>query len=230
MEGWDWSPRIQERTGKIAIPRCLEEVEKEMDFLEQKGVQTKFIPVELINQTVHVMNQSFNTLNKEKKARYSEADWKTQVGAGFISKRDNEVPFEFKTEEQAADELDRGVNNRIKAWFTELQVCAFRLLLDANEASNFDDEEELQGNKQVKDNKIDLFVQKYKEFVIFDNETTDCAFARFNSIITSLKVYEVVLEKDSEASKVKKENYKSLALKARKVSSDEDESCLGSDE
>ncbi|GJV51662.1 zf-CCHC domain-containing protein [Tanacetum coccineum] len=129
-----------------------------------------------------------------------------------------------------------------------------------------------QVNKQVKDNKIDLFVQKYEEFVISDDETIDFAFARFNTIITSfkaldesfssrnhvrkflralptkwrpkvttikeskdlstlplgelignLKVYEVVLEKDSEASKVKKENYKSLALKARKVSSDEKE-------
>ncbi|GJS12375.1 hypothetical protein Tco_0369171 [Tanacetum coccineum] len=122
-----------------------------------------------------------------------------------------------------------------------------------------------QGNKQVKDNKIDLFVQKY-EVVISDDETIDCTFARFNTIITSLKaldesflsrnhvrkflralptkwrpkvtaieeskdlltlpldelignlkVYEVVLEKDSKASKVKKEKYKSLALKARKV-------------
>ncbi|GKA92852.1 hypothetical protein Tco_0814777 [Tanacetum coccineum] len=44
-----------------------------------------------------------------------------------------------------------------------------------------------QGNKQVKDNKIDLFVQKYKEFIISDDETIDCAFARFNTIITSLK-------------------------------------------
>ncbi|GJZ75335.1 zf-CCHC domain-containing protein [Tanacetum coccineum] len=136
-----------------------------------------------------------------------------------------------------------------------------------------------QGNKQVKDNKIDLFVQKYEEFMIFDDETIDCAFVRFNTINTSLKsldesfsshnhvrkflralltkwrpkvtaieeskdlstlpldelignlkVYEVVLEKDSEASKVKKENYKSLALKASKVSSDEEESFSGSDE
>ncbi|GJV14844.1 zf-CCHC domain-containing protein [Tanacetum coccineum] len=136
-----------------------------------------------------------------------------------------------------------------------------------------------QGNKQVKDNKVDLFVQKYEEFMISDDETIDCAFARFNTIITSLKeldesfssrnhvrkflwalptkwrpkvtaieeskdlstlpldklirnlkVYEVVLEKDSEASKVKKKKYKSLALKARKVSSDEEESCSGSDE
>ncbi|GKE22955.1 hypothetical protein Tco_1434467, partial [Tanacetum coccineum] len=130
-----------------------------------------------------------------------------------------------------------------------------------------------QDNKQVKDNKIDLFVQKYEEFVISDDETIDCAFARFNTIITSLKaldesfssrnpvrkflralptkwcpkvttieeskdlltlpldelignlkVYEVVLKKDLDASNVKKEKYKSLPLKARKVSSDEEES------
>ncbi|GJT27582.1 zf-CCHC domain-containing protein [Tanacetum coccineum] len=114
--------------------------------------------------------------------------------------------------------------------------------------------------------------------MISDDETIDCAFARFNTIITSLKAldesfssrnhvrkflralptkwrpkvtaieeskdlstlpldelignlkfYEVVLEKDSEASKVKKEKYKSLALKLRKVSSDKEESCSGSD-
>ncbi|GKF37041.1 hypothetical protein Tco_0113799, partial [Tanacetum coccineum] len=123
----------------------------------------------------------------------------------------------------------------------------------------------LQGNKQVKDNKIDLFVKKYKDFVIFDDETIECAFARFNTIITSfkaldksfssrnhvrkflralptkccpkvtvieeskdlstlpldelicnLKVYEVVLEKDSKASKIKKEKYKFLALKVKR--------------
>ncbi|GKG16955.1 zf-CCHC domain-containing protein, partial [Tanacetum coccineum] len=43
-------------------------------------------------------------------------------------------------------------------------------------------------------------------------------------------VYKVVLEKDLEAYKVKKEKYKSLALKERKVSSDEEESFPGSDE
>ncbi|GKC06195.1 hypothetical protein Tco_0997805 [Tanacetum coccineum] len=113
-----------------------------------------------------------------------------------------------------------------------------------------------QGNKQVKDNKIDLFVKQYEQFIIFDDETIDCAFARFNNIVTSLKaldesflsrnhvrkflrdlptkwhpkVYEVVLEKDSEASKNKKEKYKSLALKAKKVSSDKEVSCLDSDD
>ncbi|GKA40541.1 copia protein, partial [Tanacetum coccineum] len=123
-----------------------------------------------------------------------------------------------------------------------------------------------------------MFVQ-YEEFVISDDETIDCAFARFNTIITSLKaldesfssrnhvrkflralptkwhlkvtaieeskdlstlpldelignlkVYEVVLEKDSEASKNKKEKYKLLALKAKKVSSDKKASCSDSND
>nr|GEU33264.1 retrovirus-related Pol polyprotein from transposon TNT 1-94 [Tanacetum cinerariifolium] len=123
----------------------------------------------------------------------------------------------------------------------------------------------------VKDNKIDLFVNKYEEFIIADNETIGFAFNRFNTIITSLKaldesfsshnhvrkflralptkrcpkvttiegskdlstlpldelignlkVYEVVLEKDLETSGNKKEKYKSLAFKARKILSKEE--------
>ncbi|GKA10258.1 hypothetical protein Tco_0689691 [Tanacetum coccineum] len=136
-----------------------------------------------------------------------------------------------------------------------------------------------QGNKQVKDNKIDIFFQKYKEFIISDDESIDCAFSRFITIITSLKaldesflshnhvrkflralppkwrpkvmaieeskdlstlsldelignlkVYEVVLEKDLEVSKNKKEKYKSLALKARQVLSEEDASSSDSND
>ncbi|GJY40368.1 hypothetical protein Tco_0427638 [Tanacetum coccineum] len=44
-----------------------------------------------------------------------------------------------------------------------------------------------------------------------------------DDLTRNLKVYEVVLEKDSEISKSKKEKYKSLALKARKVLSEEEE-------
>ncbi|GKE69256.1 hypothetical protein Tco_1527328, partial [Tanacetum coccineum] len=111
-----------------------------------------------------------------------------------------------------------------------------------------------QGNKQAKDNKIDLFVQKYKEFIILDDETIDCVFARFNNIITSLKALdesfssrnhvrkflralptkwhpkEVVLKKDSEIAKSKKEKCKSLALKARKVLSEEEASSSDSED
>ncbi|GJS13872.1 retrovirus-related pol polyprotein from transposon TNT 1-94 [Tanacetum coccineum] len=127
-----------------------------------------------------------------------------------------------------------------------------------------------QGNNQVKDNNIDLLVQQYEQFVIFEDKTIDSAFARFNTIITSLKaldegyssknyvrkflralhpkwrakvtaieeskdltslsldelignlkVYEMIIKKDSEIVKAKGER-KSLALKAKKESSDEE--------
>ncbi|GKA19166.1 hypothetical protein Tco_0699081 [Tanacetum coccineum] len=44
-----------------------------------------------------------------------------------------------------------------------------------------------QGNSQVKDNKIDLLVQQYEQFIIFEDESIESAFARFNTIITSLR-------------------------------------------
>nr|GEW26661.1 retrovirus-related Pol polyprotein from transposon TNT 1-94 [Tanacetum cinerariifolium] len=42
-------------------------------------------------------------------------------------------------------------------------------------------------SNEVKDNKIDLLVQQYEQFVISEDETIDSAFARFDTIITSLK-------------------------------------------
>ncbi|GJR84464.1 retrovirus-related pol polyprotein from transposon TNT 1-94 [Tanacetum coccineum] len=44
-----------------------------------------------------------------------------------------------------------------------------------------------QGNNQVKDNKIDLLVQQYEQFVISEDESIDSDFGKFNTIITSLK-------------------------------------------
>nr|GEV25624.1 zf-CCHC domain-containing protein/UBN2 domain-containing protein [Tanacetum cinerariifolium] len=126
-----------------------------------------------------------------------------------------------------------------------------------------------QGNSQVKDNKLDLLVQQYEQFTILKKESIDNAFARFNTIITSLKaldegfssknyvrkfirtlhpkwrakvtaieeskdltnlyhlmignlkVYEVIIKKDSEMVKGKREQNRSLAMKAKKESSDE---------
>nr|GFA12652.1 UBN2 domain-containing protein [Tanacetum cinerariifolium] len=43
---------------------------------------------------------------------------------------------------------------------------------------------------QVKDNKIDLLVQQYEQFIISEDESIDSAFARFNTIITSLKAFD----------------------------------------
>ncbi|GKF38178.1 zf-CCHC domain-containing protein, partial [Tanacetum coccineum] len=127
-----------------------------------------------------------------------------------------------------------------------------------------------QGNSQVKDNKIDLLVKQYEQFVISKDESIDSTFARFNTIITSLKaldegysskkyvrkflralhpkwrakvtaieeskdltslsldelivnlkVHEMIIKKDFEIVKAKVKS-KSLALKARKESSDEE--------
>ncbi|GJX97987.1 hypothetical protein Tco_0355006 [Tanacetum coccineum] len=88
---------------------------------------------------------------------------------------------------------------------------------------------------QVKDNKIDLLVQQYEQFMISEVESIDNAFAGFNTIITSLKVldedltslsldelignlkvYEVIIKKDSEMVKGKREQSRSLSLKAKR--------------
>ncbi|GJT18524.1 retrovirus-related pol polyprotein from transposon TNT 1-94 [Tanacetum coccineum] len=69
-----------------------------------------------------------------------------------------------------------------------------------------------QGNNQVKDNKIDLLVQQYEQFVISEEDSIDSAFARFNTIITSLKALD--------------EGYSSKNY-AKKKSSDEE--CLTSE-
>ncbi|GJX39217.1 retrovirus-related pol polyprotein from transposon TNT 1-94 [Tanacetum coccineum] len=61
-------------------------------------------------------------------------------------------------------------------------------------------------------------------------ESKDLSTLLLDELIGNLKVYEVVLENDSEAYKNKKEKYKSLALKAKKVSSDEEASCSDSDD
>ncbi|GJZ33565.1 hypothetical protein Tco_0579001, partial [Tanacetum coccineum] len=61
-------------------------------------------------------------------------------------------------------------------------------------------------------------------------ESKDLSTLPLDELIGNLKVYEVVLEKDSDISKVKKEKYKSLALKARKVSIDEEVSCSKSND
>ncbi|GJV48226.1 hypothetical protein Tco_1438438 [Tanacetum coccineum] len=136
-----------------------------------------------------------------------------------------------------------------------------------------------QGNSQVKINKIDLLVQQYEQFTILEEESIDNRFARFNTIITSLKalnegfssknyvrkflrvlhpkwranvmaieeskdltslsldelignlkVYEVIIKKDSEIVKGKREQSRSLALKAKKESSDEERSTSDSED
>ncbi|GKC84159.1 hypothetical protein Tco_1139876, partial [Tanacetum coccineum] len=70
-------------------------------------------------------------------------------------------------------------------------------------------------NIQFKDNKIDLLVQQYEQFIISEDESIDSAFARFNTIITSLKALD--------------EGYSSKNY-AKKESSDEECSTSGSED
>ncbi|GJT38796.1 zf-CCHC domain-containing protein [Tanacetum coccineum] len=109
---------------------------------------------------------------------------------------------------------------------------------------------EKQSNDQVKDNKIDLLVQQYEQFVISEDESIDSAFVRFNTIITSLKAIDegyssknyvrkflralhpkwrakvTAIEESKDLTSLKK----SLALKAKKESSDEECSTFESED
>ncbi|GJR77366.1 hypothetical protein Tco_0089731 [Tanacetum coccineum] len=71
---------------------------------------------------------------------------------------------------------------------------------------------------------------KWRPKVTAIEESKDLSTLLLDELIDNLKAYEVVLEKDSAASKSKKEKYKSLALKAKKISSDEEASCSNSDD
>ncbi|GKF58450.1 hypothetical protein Tco_0171987 [Tanacetum coccineum] len=72
--------------------------------------------------------------------------------------------------------------------------------------------------------------------MIPEEESIDNALAKFNTIITSLKalskncVYEEVINKDSETVKSKREQSRSIALKARKESSDDNSSTFDSED
>ncbi|GKA72448.1 hypothetical protein Tco_0778664 [Tanacetum coccineum] len=61
-------------------------------------------------------------------------------------------------------------------------------------------------------------------------ESNDLSTLPLDELIGNLKVYKVVLEKDSEISKSKKEKYKSFALKARKFLSEEEASSSDSED
>ncbi|GJY83738.1 zf-CCHC domain-containing protein [Tanacetum coccineum] len=109
-----------------------------------------------------------------------------------------------------------------------------------------------QGNSQVKDNKIDLLVQQYEQFTILEEESIDSGFARFNTIITSLKALDEGFSSKNYLRKFlialhpkwrakvmaieelkdlgKKERVKFIGLKAKKESSDDETSTSGSDD
>ncbi|GJZ20344.1 hypothetical protein Tco_0556934, partial [Tanacetum coccineum] len=87
-----------------------------------------------------------------------------------------------------------------------------------------------QGNKQVKDNNIDLCVHKYEEFTISNDETIDCAFARFNTIITSLKALDESFSSRNHVRKFLRALPTKWHPKVRKIEESKDLSTLSLDE
>nr|GEV89344.1 UBN2 domain-containing protein [Tanacetum cinerariifolium] len=71
---------------------------------------------------------------------------------------------------------------------------------------------------------------KWRPKVTAIEESKDLFTLPIDELIGNLKVYDVVLEKDSKISKGKKEKYKLLTLKARKALSDKEVSCSESDD
>ncbi|GJS28122.1 retrovirus-related pol polyprotein from transposon TNT 1-94 [Tanacetum coccineum] len=158
------------------------------------------------------------------------------------TKLDEVVPFEKQT-----DDLKRRLakNNKAKmVIYNALPRKEYERIFMCNTAKDIWKTLLIthQGNNQVKDNKIDLLVQQYEQFVISEDESID-SIAKVTAIeeskdltslsldelIRNLKVHEIIIKKDSEIVKAKVER-KSLALKAKKESSNEECSTSGSEE
>ncbi|GKD12552.1 hypothetical protein Tco_1196959, partial [Tanacetum coccineum] len=71
---------------------------------------------------------------------------------------------------------------------------------------------------------------KWRAKVMEIEESKDLSSLALDELIDNLKVHEVVMEKDSEIYRGKKERVKSIALKAKKESSDDETSTYGSDD
>ncbi|GJT57283.1 hypothetical protein Tco_0992337 [Tanacetum coccineum] len=71
---------------------------------------------------------------------------------------------------------------------------------------------------------------KWRAKVTMIEESKDLSSLDLDELIGNLKVHKVVMEKDSEIYRGKKERVKSISLKAKKESSDDETSTSGSDE
>ncbi|GJX87111.1 hypothetical protein Tco_0339125 [Tanacetum coccineum] len=71
---------------------------------------------------------------------------------------------------------------------------------------------------------------KWRAKVTIIEESKDLSSLALDELIGNLKVHEVVMEKDSKIYRGQKERVKSIALKAKKDSSDDDTSTSGSND
>ncbi|GJW69586.1 hypothetical protein Tco_0126503 [Tanacetum coccineum] len=87
-----------------------------------------------------------------------------------------------------------------------------------------------QGNSQVKDNKIDLLVQQYEQFTILEEESIDSGFARFNTIITSLKALDEGFSSKNYVRKFLRDLHPKWRAKVTAIEESKDLSSLALDE
>nr|GEX12760.1 UBN2 domain-containing protein [Tanacetum cinerariifolium] len=71
---------------------------------------------------------------------------------------------------------------------------------------------------------------EWRAKVMAIKESKDLSSLALDELISNLKVHEVVMEKDSKIYRGKKERFKSIALKAKKESSDDETSTSDSDD
>ncbi|GJY39732.1 zf-CCHC domain-containing protein [Tanacetum coccineum] len=131
-------------------------------YMAQEGASTNFALMAFFDSEV----QNNKTCSKTCLKNYE--DLKTQY---------DKLRVELRKSESDLSNYKRGLACRRTTglFIRRMKVCLMiRLLLEKS-------------NSQVKDNKIDHLVQQYEQFVISEDESIDSAFARFNTIITSLK-------------------------------------------
>ncbi|GKE69178.1 hypothetical protein Tco_1527250 [Tanacetum coccineum] len=77
---------------------------------------------------------------------------------------------------------------------------------------------------------VEALHPKWRAKVTAIEESKDLTSLSLDELIGNLKVYEVIIKKDSEIVKDKREQSRSLALKAKKESSDDDSSTSESED
>ncbi|GKA12039.1 retrovirus-related pol polyprotein from transposon TNT 1-94 [Tanacetum coccineum] len=90
--------------------------------------------------------------------------------------------------------------------------------------------EDPSSNSQVKDNKIDLLVQQYEQFVISEDESINSVFARFNTIITSLKALDECYSSKNYVRKFLRAIHPKWRAKVTKIEESKDLTSLSLDE
>ncbi|GJY45880.1 hypothetical protein Tco_0434943, partial [Tanacetum coccineum] len=107
---------------------------------------------------------------------YTTSTTKTKAAHYDLPGIEDIVPNIWSPVKVSYDKFDTSAGNPVKEILFKLNLPDHRMFKDGGA-----------GNNQVKANKIDLLVQQYEQFMIPKEESIDNAFAKFNTIITSLK-------------------------------------------